>query len=685
MDPIEPAERATVQPHVSDQLQPTEATAPHQQPQRPRALSNRSRRPSIRLNRLPSIPSIDLSLFDHPPGAPLARQVSIQSPVQEEDESGTAGRRRSSSEPRPATWNFPSQNGATRGSTRMGFITEEPVHYDSRSGVNRPPQVADQGPDELQQPPQVIHRVPSRNPLRRASMATLNRFGWNRASTVGEAPSLLGPGAQQQQQQQQQQKPPPAQAQGSGEYGSHVVDVLDVIDPEVSALSTLTNVQNSLFIPNLGGFINRMPTYQISRAPPSDEEQGATSADEAESIQRGPKPDRPRLDQLQPFSSMSSIVEGPRYAVLPDGHELEGWTREDFAELNDHVRHMLHSRRSKFKRSMKGFGQYVRRPLGFLVTLYATLITLFGLAWVLFLIGWINVGGKQLYVINVIDNVLVALFAIMGDGLAPFRAVDTYHMIYIAHYTMLTWKIREKRNLPNLKDKNDLPAQHENDAETEGELSEPKKEEEVEYTVLDARQQERLMHHQAKFAKSHTFYKPHETVTHHAFPLRILIAIVTLLDCHSLLQMALGACTWSMETPGERPFALTTVILCCSITCNISGGILIMIGDRRTRKKDVVERLFRQELTEEAMKKMEKRKVKEEEERKSMQLPNEERKSMQSPRTERNSMQATRYENQNTTIPPDGRSGQTAAQSQGPVHHEPISPIEERPDPFSRV
>ena len=34
-----------------------------------------------------------------------------------------------------------------------------------------------------------------------------------------------------------------------------------------------------------------------------------------------------------------------------------------------------------------------------------------------------------------------------------------------------------------------------------------------------------------------------------------------------------------------------------------------MIGDRRTRKTDVVERLFRQELTEEAMKKMEKKQL----------------------------------------------------------------------------
>jgi hypothetical protein len=83
---------------------------------------------------------------------------------------------------------------------------------------------------------------------------------------------------------------------------------------------------------------------------------------------------------------------------------------------------------------MKAFGKYVRKPLGFFVTLYGTLITLFGLAWVLFLIGWIYVGEKQLYVINVIDYVLVALFAIVGDGLAPFRAVDTYHMIFIAHY-----------------------------------------------------------------------------------------------------------------------------------------------------------------------------------------------------------------------------------------------------------
>jgi hypothetical protein len=217
------------------------------------------------------------------------------------------------------------------------------------------------------------------------------------------------------------------------------------------------------------------------------------------------------------------------------------------------------------------------------------------------------VGGRQLYIINVIDNVLVALFAIMGDGLAPFRAIDTYHMIYIAHYHHLTWKLRKQRTLPKLRNKNDLPSRREADVDLEHNGDDKN----MEFSVLSPLQQRKLEQHQRKFAKSHTFYKPHETATHYAFPLRLLIAIVVLLDFHSLFQIALGACTWGISYH-VRPFALTTVILCCSITCNITGGVLIMVGDRRTRKTEVVKRMFRQQLTREAMRKMEKRRRKEE-------------------------------------------------------------------------
>lgn len=319
------------------------------------------------------------------------------------------------------------------------------------------------------------------------------------------------------------------------------------------------------------------------------------------------------------------------YAVRPHNATLDNWTEEEIAELNDHVRHMLHSRRNKMKRRFKAFGQYMRRPLGFLVTLYATLITLFGLAWVLFLIGWIYVGDQQPYVINVIDTVLVSLFALVGDGLIPWRIVDTYHMCYIAHYHHLTWKLRNKLELPHLQDKNDLPSEpaaprgssedgvvtaaaaaaaaDAASAELDLEAARTMHEKE-ELTVLTPAQQRKLEHHQAKFSKSHTFYKPHETETHYAFPLRLLVAIVVLLDCHSIFQLGLGLCTWCIDYR-VRPMALTATLLSFSISANITAGVLISVGDRRTRKKDVIERMFRQELTQEAMKRVNKAKAKE--------------------------------------------------------------------------
>jgi hypothetical protein len=71
--------------------------------------------------------------------------------------------------------------------------------------------------------------------------------------------------------------------------------------------------------------------------------------------------------------------------------------------------------------------------------------------------------------------------------------------------------------------------------------------------------------------------------------------------------MALGGTTWGINYH-HRPKALTAVILCCSISCNISAGITITIGDRKSRKKLVVEQMFRQGLTEEALAKLSKEK-----------------------------------------------------------------------------
>lgn len=344
-------------------------------------------------------------------------------------------------------------------------------------------------------------------------------------------------------------------------------------------------------------------------------------------------------------STITSRITDSHYAALPHGVSLEGWTEKEKWELDDHVRHMLHSRRARFKRTMKGFGQYVRRPLGFFVTLYATLITLFGLAWVLFLIGWIYVGSddRQQYTIHIIDSVLVALFAIMGDGLAPFRAVDTYHMYFVTKYWRIMEKAKKKRAALEKSDnqgeessegkKADRPENTEQNGTTrnpergeDGE-ADPVTEDALRGTLvndevvdledaaaelwpLTPKQRKSFLHHQKKLVKSHSFYKPHETFTHYQFPLKYLLAVIILLDCHSCLQISLGACTWGIDYH-HRNVAITTTILCVSITCNISAGLVITRGDHKTRKKDVLKLLDRQELTSDAIKHMEHKKKKE--------------------------------------------------------------------------
>jgi hypothetical protein len=427
----------------------------------------------------------------------------------------------------------------------------------------------------------------------------------------------------------------------NNDYEDEVVDLLDVIDPEVQTLTTLTNVQNSLFVPDLGRWLNRRPTYTLTRAPTTISEgqtpatgvtpvatadagtaQSSTTAGENQAATTTPQMQRSwswqRTPRMERSHSISSVLTESHYAVLPHGVDLEDWTEEDKEALDDHVRHMMHSRRSKFKQRMRAFGKYISKrksprdvawpvlltsiALGFFVTLYATLITLFGLAWVLFLIGWIYAGDRNDYIIHIIDSVLVALFAVMGDGLAPFRAVDTYHMCFIANYGLTTWRVRRERNMPELADHNELPERMEKEADPEA--ANPK---DAEYSVLTPEQQKKLVHHQSKFAKSHSFYKPHETTTHYAFPLKLLITIVTLLDCHSLLQISLGAFTWGWSYH-TRPEWITAVILSLSITCNITAGILISVGDRKTRKKDVIERMTRQDLTAQAIKKVKKHK-----------------------------------------------------------------------------
>lgn len=113
--------------------------------------------------------------------------------------------------------------------------------------------------------------------------------------------------------------------------------------------------------------MNRRPTYNLQRAPSERASLEDINRIMAPVQQAQEEAEAARLRRTQSqgtvatLATIDSRMSDSRYAVLPHGTTLEGWSREDKKELNDHVRHMLHSKRSKFKRSMRGFGQYVKR------------------------------------------------------------------------------------------------------------------------------------------------------------------------------------------------------------------------------------------------------------------------------------------------------------------------------------
>jgi hypothetical protein len=139
-------------------------------------------------------------------------------------------------------------------------------------------------------------------------------------------------------------------------------------------------VQNSLFVPDIpyfGNFLNRRPTYTLTQRPSDLEEAGESTASgvgDADEPRQRPGILAQRTYTGATLNTISSKVNDKYYAVLPHGVSLPDWSEEDKLELNDHVRHMLHSRRSKFKRSMKGFRQYIKKRKYLLIDFQTWLI-----------------------------------------------------------------------------------------------------------------------------------------------------------------------------------------------------------------------------------------------------------------------------------------------------------------------
>jgi hypothetical protein len=124
-------------------------------------------------------------------------------------------------------------------------------------------------------------------------------------------------------------------------------------------------------VPSLGRIFDRRPAYTLSTRYSETRiidkikaslKQISNSIGEGDENGNGLKSPRRQEPLSLLRTKFAKITPSDlQYAVLPDGEKLHGWTREEKEEMDDIVRHMLHSRRARIKRSMKGFWQYVRR------------------------------------------------------------------------------------------------------------------------------------------------------------------------------------------------------------------------------------------------------------------------------------------------------------------------------------
>lgn len=310
-----------------------------------------------------------------------------------------------------------------------------------------------------------------------------------------------------------------------------VVEHLDVIDPQISTVSTLTNAANTIVIPPLS------------------------------------------------FYSRKTVVVLPRRHSGADNGDREsgqaGQVPED--NLDAHVEELLRNK-DKFRRVMRGVWSFVKTPLGIVTAIYGFLVVFWGTALVFFLLKFINFHNRdtQDLWIELSQQILTSLFSITSIGIMPFRIVDTYRIFKIWYYKRKTRILRAKAGLLKLYDEDDLPDPI-YDANYVHVLTE---EEEIE-----------LHYQQHEFKKSQTWYRPHGTQTHRAFPIDIAITICVCSDLNSLFQCMLSACMWSMNR-FNRPAWTDATTMAGSFVAGILAGFFIYWGGRKTKRvKEVTDRL----------------------------------------------------------------------------------------------
>jgi len=165
--------------------------------------------------------------------------------------------------------------------------------------------------------------------------------------------------------------------------------------------------------------------------------------------------------------------------------------------------------------------------------------------------------------------------------LIPLRVSDTYRIYKIWHYKRRTRTLRKTAGLPALLDEDDLPDPYYDPNYIH---------------VLSDKEQQDLRYQQHQFMKSQSWYRPHATNTHRAFPINTALLICCSIDFNSIFQIILCGTMWGLNR-FERPPWSTGILIPASFLCGILAGVLIWRGGQKTKLTAEVEERLRVALS----------------------------------------------------------------------------------------
>jgi hypothetical protein len=242
----------------------------------------------------------------------------------------------------------------------------------------------------------------------------------------------------------------------------------------------------------------------------------ASQADVSPPVSEAGSVGKARIDERDQSGRVGEFVPlQPIPAYKEKLHDEDSDEESETAEEHDldkHLRKVLlrQERKAKLKAALKGLWAYLKTPMGIITAIYGFNVVFWGAAIVLFLLGWIPTSSKdtQDKWVEISSQVVNGLFTVTGVGLIPWRAMDTYRMSVIWTLRKRFQRRCKKRGLPALEDPDDLP-----DPSTLPGYE----------CVLTEAEHDKLVYQQTKFAKSQTWYRPHATATHRAFPMSLAL------------------------------------------------------------------------------------------------------------------------------------------------------------------